>query len=275
MKLSRRSFSRRIQEWTLGKHTDYASNLCNHFWLTMFCISCWTIFLPITLIIIGISAIVDWNGRRKQRRKENLLKQGAKLTVEQAFQLMLDLGWAHYTGNDIHYEQSELACARRDSKRKKEVLLVGWRNAQPSNAVAYDQIANYVEKLVSEYRRGLSVKKVAASVRTTMASYVPTTFWTLMLGAAVLAGALVGGYVYADQGGGWSGWLLGILALIGVFVIGLLPALFLWVGGDGGNADGPVGKLAYKYGKPLEDDIFISYLKAVKKKMCPIIEWVD
>jgi len=37
----------------------------------------------------------------------------------------------------------------------------------------------------------------------------------------------------------------------------------------------PISEMIYSGNTRLKDDVFVSYLKSVKKRMCPLIEWVD
>ncbi|KKL65410.1 hypothetical protein LCGC14_2155220, partial [marine sediment metagenome] len=153
----------------------------------------------------------------------------------------------------------------------KAIMLRGWMEA---NKDWQHQLDEHVAKMNNRYIGRINVKKIAVGIRTMMASYTPTLYWSLATGVSFLISLMLSGYCWADVGGGVDGWLSAVVAFIFVnlsifVIIGLL--YFGPLDGDGGLIKGFVNK----HGVDLEDDVFISYLKAVKEKMCPLIEWTD
>jgi len=273
MKLSRKTPSRKIQEKILGEHLEYASNLCSQFWMTVFAISCVTVFLPITLVVFGIGALVEGVSSYRDNRRRRLQDLGRKLTVEQAFGLALSLGIVHYTKDGIKFSGYEFDDLSSSSNKKKELLLYGWQRENWQN---YDSetpaggrlILAYIKKIESRTAVTTSIKKVAAGARTIVMSHVPIIYWTTTLAGFVFI-------IVMAIGAGWSVGDASTAAFFG-FILGafwLVPLVFMYCGGE--HSNGWINGLVEKYGEPLKDDIFISYLKAVKHKMCPLIEWTD
>ena len=269
MKLSKKAFSRRLQELVLGKHTDYASNICNHFWLTVFALSCVTIFLPISLVALAVSSFADYLEVRSMRIRDEWFERGKKLTIEQVFSLMQSLGWAHYTNKEFYVSKS-IGYASRWSGKKKSVMLRGWMLA---NEDWQHQLNEHAAKMNNRYLTNFSVKKIAVGMRTIIASYTPTLYWSLTLAASFLAALMASGYVWVDLGG--SGELAWVSAVAVFFIVGLVTlvaSVYIYLGSDD---DGLVLSFVDKYSVDLKDDVFISYFKAAKKKVCPLIEWTD
>jgi len=231
------------------------------------------VFLPITVCVLGICGSVEAFGRYREKRRERLHEQGRKLTVEQAYALAARLGLVYYSKGKIHFRERAFYDISYRSNKKKEALLYGWKQENWAN---YDspkpdgarKISSYITKLEARTGAKVSIKKVACSIRTRVVSYVPATYWALVIGGATFIWAMSIGFGWGEGeiGGGIGfGFILMLMWLV--------AGIFLYCGGEESN--GWISTVVDRYGEPLDDDIFISYLKAVKKKMCPLIEWTD
>jgi len=254
MKVSRKSISRRIQEHALGDFTDYPSNVCAHFWKTVgaLCVSVLLIFLyP---IFASIALIGKYKERRRQRKEDCCKKLGKSLTCEDMAKILIKHGFN--TPSKATRFMDEWGSFSDDTSLRiiTRSYLYG-RN----NGVA--EVALAIEALMAE-----KSKKVSYNLKQIFATYLPYLYWLFL--SPIVAFSLAGVMRCATMhvGGIADSYVfLGLFTVVALSFIAFIPLITY----------SSVLSFAREYGKKLEDGIFIAYLKTIKTRICPLIEWVD
>lgn len=276
MKLSENSISVKIQKLAWGEHIDLCTNLCSHFWTTIFA----AVFIFFGWPFIAAKKIIDKCcealEKRKAKQIDALIEKGKNLTIDQVVDLMTreNLTFRFFSGSYTVDMYALFDLYRYGSQmNNNKYLILGWRRKTLGGSGVYDSflhssimqpVFDAVDKLKKPHKPASKSTSTLVKIRTIFFSYVPVVYWTLAvclsLGFAIIIGIAAG-----NDGGLFLGIIMTILPSIVIFVI----FLFVYFGTD---YDG-INSLVYRYGKTIEDDIFFLYLKAVKEKMCPLIEW--
>lgn len=266
MKLSNRSASRRLQKWVFSESTP-PTNLCAHVRTTLFAVCLlpmilisYVIFVPIFLVGSVVEVIKD----KMEARRLTLRKIGESFTVEQAYRLARRAGIIR--NKNFEYGDFEWHTLIRYSNNRKIIILRGWAEKHTRNSANLKGPS--AAELMDEYIETLRSKKVDTGslfikIREVVCSYLPTVYKSIAIAGGLFIALMYFGYLISiDTDAQVASFSTGVL--LGFVWISL--TVWLWRG---------VKNISEKYGKQLKDDIFILYLKAIKNRMCPLIEWVD
>lgn len=265
MKINKRSFSRALQEKVLGKDIPYPKSLCTHFWLTVFVFSCVTIFAPITFSVFLVHKIINVCTNILIRRTSRFHIAGRDLTIEQAYRIAKRLGFVRSEYNDF-----AILCAKFVfnlsfvSNRKNRSLLYGWCMEHGKSGI--HTLWKYSNDLIKSKKRPTvnNTSRIAGIIF----SYIPTLYWSIATAGAMFIAVMLPAWIWSYGNSLLWGILIGMLFV----AMWILVFYLLYFGSENG---GMINGLVTKYGRPLQDDVFIAYLKATRKKICPLIEWVD
>lgn len=237
MKLSRGCLSRRMQECVFGSHHYFSNNLCNHFWKTIFTIVLAPVLLP-------INWVDEWIGRRMQRRefqRRQWRLEGRTMTTEQIYKI-----W------------------ERSSRGKNFYLAMGYQDMNPNWPKLID---DHWYKLREQEKKSLKTKLRMSA--TTALAYLDIPIFVFICSVWVPIMAFFMS-IFAGKPSFTGTFLDCSMVTIVSFAMGVSVSFTLLI-----FVAKPISEMIYSGNTRLKDDVFVSYLKSVKKRMCPLIEWVD
>lgn len=198
-------------------------------------------FLPITLFTIVAQYVVETVIRWRDRRISKKYKYGQTLSIEDVFKIFSG------SANDIYYMY-----------RRENPVMCGWRDANDDWREQFNNTKNYLRTMKQNNPRRRELYLVY---------YLHSAWITLMFSLPVILGI---GFVFAT----WPGGTWAQCIAIGFFVP-TLSFVLLGLGYFNGNSAWSLRGLFLKYQVEPDDDIFVTYIKSIKEKACPLIEWVD
>jgi len=272
--LSKNSISMKIQRIVFGPTTDRPNNLCSHFWITLFCFVSLPLSWPYSLFKKMLGMIRDKLDDARYERGRMYRARGRALSQAEVLTLLRKTGLIRYYYGLYRFNNESIQhLFDWGGNTPEKIMLASWRGDitynlgeepyEPNWDSVLQFVHDHVKELNDEIKRQTESKEklTATGIRRIFFSYLPAIWVGLTLGCALY----VTSFFLAATG-----------SLLFVFVFhgfaGIMGSLYYypWDGSRGSLSD-----LAYRYGKRPEDDIVVLYLKAVKGKMCPLINWVD
>jgi hypothetical protein len=250
MKLSKKILSRRIQECAFDDYTPYATNLCAHFWKTLGALGVLLVVGICLPIIWPLGKMAEYLARRKTRKIAQLRKIAEGMTADDIIQMFLKRGYISMRSIRDFFRYDVY---NSDEKWARIVQHWDWYNKMNELEEAFDKIT-------------ADTSFSTSTIRQTFATYLSYLYWlvasVVMMYGVVLAMCIGGSGITIFEVYFW-------FILLGLIMCGAI----LWIAITGYMTY--IRPYSRYYGQKLEDDVPISYLKAVKDRICPLIEWVD
>jgi len=238
MKISRNSWHYKLESaiWN-----STASNLCQYFWRVVLA----TILSPLILIGKGfvcfLDLMTDWSDDRARRK-------ATRLSDKEVFTILLD---KYGNVSEVLYKFSFYYNLPNVIKR--------WVQLHD------DDSRERINKQIELYKSESNLAPKKHTIKKAIATY---NFYIVAIYLLLTFGGIFTFFNHLPSGN------MGMFeSLAGCVLFTLMSGMFfvapILFSGEARQ------KFVNRYKQPIEDDLTGSYLKAVKGKMCPLIEWTD